>query len=425
MFRSIKNDWALFAGILMLVTAASLLTTLLTIRGAGIGFSTAQIGLIQAACPLGALLGSVYAPGLVGRVGHVRSFGALASVCSAAAVVHLMTDDPWVWGGMRFVAGLCFPGMFVIAESWLNAKATNASRAGLLAIYFVSTTSGNAIGPYLAGLPDADGGRLFGLASILISLCLVPLLISRNPAPEIVGGERMPIAKFLKITPMAVMGVLLAGAIASTFQVALPLYGLRLGLSTADATELLVIAALASALAQFPIAWASDRTDRRLVIAAAAAAGACVCLLTATGLFSGVWVRAGVALAAAAFLPMYSLCAAHANDQLTPGQMVAASGTLVFTYNLGVVGGSFSGPSMIGVLGPSGFMLLLATLSALMTALAVVRRRTTAAPVDTGRAHPLHPGAQASAMMGEAAAEAAAVTAPEPEPEAEPEGAPV
>ncbi|SBW12487.1 Transporter, Major facilitator superfamily (MFS) [uncultured Alphaproteobacteria bacterium] len=417
MFRAIKNDWALFAGILMLVTAASLLTTLLTVRGAAVGFSTAQIGLIQAACPVGALLGSMYAPGLVGRVGHVRSFGALASVCSAAAVVHLMTDDPWAWGAMRFLAGLCFPGMFVIAESWLNAKADNRSRAGLLAIYFIATTSGNAMGPYFAGLPDADGTRLFGLASILISLCLVPLLVSRNPAPEIVGGERMPIRRFLQITPMAVVGVLLAGAITSTFQVALPLYGLRLGLDAASATQLLVIAALASAIAQFPIAWASDHTDRRLVVAAAALAGAVVCLLIATGLFAGVWVRLGVALAAAAFLPMYSLCAAHANDQLTPNQMVAASGTLVFTYNVGVIGGSFSGPSMIGVLGPHGFMLLLAALSTLMAALAIIRRRTTAAPLDTGRAHPVHPGAQAGVVMGEAAAEAAAATvAPEPEP---------
>lgn len=403
MLRAFKNDWALFTGILMLVASASLLTTLLTIRGAAIGFSTAQIGLIQAACPLGALLGSIYAPRLVTRVGHVRSFGALASICSTAAVVHLMTSDPWAWGGMRFLAGLCFPGMFVIAESWLNAKAENRSRAGLLAIYFVTTTLGNAIGPYLAGIPDSEGTNLFALSSILISLCLVPLLVSRNPAPEIVDAERMPFRRFLRISPMALIGVLLSGAIASTFSVAMPLYGLRLGMDSGDATRLLVIAAVAGALAQFPVAWASDRTDRRIVIAGAALFGAAVCLATAAGLLDGRGLRVGVALIAAAFLPMYSLCAAHANDQLTPNQMVGASGTLVFTYNVGVVFGSFSGPSMIGALGPQGFMLLLATLSGLMAALAIVRRRTRAAPADTGRALPVHPGAQAVAVMGEAA----------------------
>ena len=61
----------------------------------------------------------------------------------------------------------------------------------------------------------------------------------------------MPIRKFLRITPMAVVGVLLSGAIASTFQVAMPLYGLRIGLDAAAATQLLVIAAIASAIAQF------------------------------------------------------------------------------------------------------------------------------------------------------------------------------
>ncbi len=421
MLRAFKNDWALFTGILMLVASASLLTTLLTIRGATIGFTTAQIGLIQAACPVGALLGSIYAPRLVTRVGHVRSFGALASMCSTAAVVHLMTNDPWTWGAMRFLAGLCFPGLFVIAESWLNAKAENRSRAGLLAIYFVTTTLGNAIGPYLAGIPDSEGTNLFALSSILISLCLIPLLISRNPAPEIVDSERMPFRRFMRVSPMALIGVLISGAIASTFSVAMPLYGLRLGMSSPDATRLLVIAAVAGALAQFPIAWASDHTDRRIVIAGAAIFGAAVCLVTSTGYLEGNMVRIGVALIAAAFLPMYSLCAAHANDQLTPNQMIAASGTLVFTYNLGVVFGSFSGPSMIGALGPQGFMILLATLSGLMALLAIVRRRSSAAPVDTGRAHPVHPGAQVVVVMGEAA-DAIVTDAPTPE---VPEPAPV
>ena len=403
MLRAFKNDWALFTGILMLVASASLLTTLLTIRGATIGFSTAQIGLIQAACPVGALLGSMYAPRLVTNVGHVRSFGALASMCSTAAVVHLMTNDPWVWGAMRFLAGLCFPGLFVIAESWLNAKAENRSRAGLLAIYFVTTTLGNAIGPYLAGIPDSEGTNLFALSSILISLCLVPLLISRNPAPEIVDSERMPFRRFMRVSPMALIGVLISGAIASTFSVAMPLYGLRLGMDSADATRLLVIAAVAGALAQFPIAWASDHMDRRLVVAISAIFGAVICLFSAAGIFDGAWVGVRVGLIAAAFLPMYSLCAAHANDQLTPNQMIAASGTLVFTYNLGVAFGSFSGPSMIGALGPQGFMVLLATLSAMMAALAIIRRQSSAAPTDTGRAHPVHPGAQVVAVMGEAA----------------------
>lgn len=73
---------------------------------------------MQACYPLGALIGSAVTPRLIERVGHVRSFGALASLCSIASIVHLITTDPWNWGAMRFLAGLCFPGLYVIAESW-------------------------------------------------------------------------------------------------------------------------------------------------------------------------------------------------------------------------------------------------------------------------------------------------------------------
>ncbi len=74
MIRVLKENWALFAGLLVLMAA--------NIRGASLGFSETAIGLMQAAYPLGALFGSAYTPKLVERVGHVRSFGALASLCS-------------------------------------------------------------------------------------------------------------------------------------------------------------------------------------------------------------------------------------------------------------------------------------------------------------------------------------------------------
>jgi MFS family permease len=114
MIRALRENWALFAGILMLMTANGLLLTLLTIRGTALGFPETAIGLIQAAYPLGALVGCTYAPRLVERVGHVRAFGALASLSSIAAIVHLISADPLAWGAMRFLTGFCFPGLYVI-----------------------------------------------------------------------------------------------------------------------------------------------------------------------------------------------------------------------------------------------------------------------------------------------------------------------
>ena len=111
-----------------------LLTTLLTLRGSGLGFSDSAIGLMQSGYPVGSLLGCLIAPRLIRQVGHIRVFAALASIASGAALVHLVTFDPWSWGAMRLITGFCFSGLYVVSESWLNGSSTNESRGSVLSI---------------------------------------------------------------------------------------------------------------------------------------------------------------------------------------------------------------------------------------------------------------------------------------------------
>jgi MFS family permease len=388
MIRALKENWALFAGMLMLMAANGLLSTLLTIRGASIGLSDTTIGLVQAAYPLGALLGSTYAPKLVVRVGHVRAFAALASLCSVSAIVHLVTIDAWSWGAMRFLAGFCFPGLYVITESWLNAKAENRSRAIVLSAYFVIQTLGASLGQGLAGLDDPGGARLFVLTSILISLSLLPLMISRNPAPEYVAPERLSVARLARISPVAISGAMLNGAAQAAFYVGVPLYGLARGMSVAEATLLLVVGTLSGAAAQFPIGWISDRIDRRFVIIMLSIASVGVSLALAADLF-GSNVYPAIGLIGAATLPVYSICVAHANDQITPSQIVPASGTLVLTLNVGVLLGAFAGPFSIGLAGPDGLVTLFAILGAVTAAVALVRGVRADAPDRTSTVQPI------------------------------------
>ncbi len=136
MKRALLDNWALFLGMGMLMVANGLLVTLLTIRGSGLGFSDLQISIMQACYPLGALAGTILTPKLIAKVGHIRVFSALASMVSVAAIAHLLTSDPVSWGAMRLLAGFCFPGLYVITESWLNAKTENGIRAQVLSLYF-------------------------------------------------------------------------------------------------------------------------------------------------------------------------------------------------------------------------------------------------------------------------------------------------
>src|SRR3954469_22728433 len=62
--------------------------TLLSIRGGLERFSPVEIGLVGAGFWIGLVLGSLRAGRLIRRVGHTRTFAALAAVASAAALLH-------------------------------------------------------------------------------------------------------------------------------------------------------------------------------------------------------------------------------------------------------------------------------------------------------------------------------------------------
>lgn len=384
MWTAIRSSWALFIGMILLMVSHGMLGTLLTLRAAGLGFGETVIGLVQSAYPVGAFIGCVVAPRLVARVGHVRTFASLASVASAAALVHLVTDDPWSWGAMRALFGFCFSGLYVVAESWLNGRASNENRASLLSIYFVIQTGGLAGGQFLLNLSSPDGVLLIVVASILVSLSLVPVLTSASASPPFVVPERISFGELFRLSPMGLSGALLNGIAQGALYVALALYGRALGLEAGATGALIAASALGGMALQFPLGRLSDRIDRRLVISGAAGLAIPICLgMVVKGGSPGslYLVYAGVALIGALTLPIYSLCVAHTNDYLRPSQVVAASGTLVLVLNAGIVIGPTLGSFMIERLGPTGLFLLLAGVQGLTVLSALFRLWHGKAPV--------------------------------------------
>ncbi|MCP9480769.1 MFS transporter [Shimia sp. CNT1-13L.2] len=392
MKRAFLENWALFLGMMMLMIANGLLVTLLTIRGSGLGFSEFTISIMQAAYPLGALAGTAIAPKMVEKVGHIRAFSALASLVSISAIVHLLTSDPASWSAMRFLAGFCYPGMYVITESWLQAKSENHNRAQILSLYFMIWMAGPAIGTALVAAPDPTGNMLFGVVSILISLAIVPLLLSGNKAPDYEVPDRMPVMKLYRVSPTAVAGNLISATAVAGWFIALPLFALAQGMSAAQASGALVVAMIVGAVVQYPVGWISDKTDRRLVLLGLGVigGGACLWMLVTPGPRAMV---IGFALLAGASLPMYAVCSAHANDQLKPSQIVPASGTMAFVLNVGQFVGILIIPNTVSIADGNGFLMVLAALCFMVSAVSLMRRVQEAAPEETG-------SLQAMAVLG-------------------------
>lgn len=391
--RAVLESWPLFLGMLLLMLSNGLMVTLVTLRATDLGFTQTEITFMQAAYPLAALFGCLVAPRIVAAVGHIRSFGALASLCSISALVHMVTADPYSWAAMRGLAGFCFPGLYVVSESWLNGRADNQTRAALLSVYFITQTGGAALGQMLLYIPDSEGNLLFVIVSILISLSLVPMLLSARQGQDFEAPARLSVAALFRISPLGLSVSFLSGLSQGAFYVGLGLFGVAIGLAGDQVGLLVAAGTLGGMLAQFPLGALSDRIDRRLVIAGAAALAFLASLALGLGsetLAPGGWLFGAIALMGAFMLPLYSLGVAHCNDRLAPAQMVAASGALVLVMNFGIVLGPLAGGLSITHLGAPALFYCLAVLQAATAVLAVTRLALGRRPVaETGTALPV------------------------------------
>ena len=99
-------------------------------------------------------------------------------------------------------------------------------------------------------------------------------------------------------------------------------------------------------------------------------------------------ILVGFAVIGAVTLPVYSILAAHANDQLSPGQVVPAAGTMAFLLQFGQVFGMLIGPNTLRLFDGRGLPLMLAVVGTVVVLIAVTRRVRSDAPEETGEVRP-------------------------------------
>ena len=211
MIAAVSSSWALLLGMAFLMIGNGLQGSLLGVRASIEAFPTTVTGLLMSAFYFGFLAGSILTPRLVIRVGHVRVFGALASLASTAILFHALFVNPATWGVMRLISGLCYAGLYVVAESWLNEKATNETRGQLLSIYMVITFSGMAFGQVLLNVGDPGRAGLFMLVSVLVSLAVIPILLSTTRGPAMEAPAPMGIREVYQASPTGVVSALMNG----------------------------------------------------------------------------------------------------------------------------------------------------------------------------------------------------------------------
>lgn len=396
MLTVLRNSWALLLGLMLLMLGNGMQGTLLGIRGGIEEFSTLQMSVVMSSYFLGFLFGSLMVPEMIRRVGHVRVFAALGSMISAVLIAYAAAPDWVAWAVMRVVIGFSFSGVYIAAESWLNAASTNENRGQAMSLYLIVQMIGIIAAQGLLNVGDPSGYILFVIPSILVSLAFTPILLSVSPAPAFDSTKRLSIISLFRASPLGCVGMFLLGGVFSAQFGMASVWGTQAGLTIREISIFVAGIYVGGLIAQYPIGWMSDRMDRRQLVLWLSVAGAVALMVPV--LYDAPFLVLLVigALAGGISNPLYSLLVAYVNDYMDKSNMAAASAGLLFINGLGAISGPVITGWVMAQVGPSGFFLFMAVLFAVLAGYTIWRmgrRRVT--PDASGGFAPLSPSVTA------------------------------
>jgi MFS family permease len=364
MLGTARSVGTLLLAIFMLMAGGGFLATLISLRLEAAGFPALVIGLVATAYFAGLVIGSVLAFSVVARVGHIRAFATFVSLFSATSLSYAILLDPMFWSLLRLIEGFCMAGVFICLESWLNERADTDTRGSILSFYMIALYAGQAIGQFLLNLGDAWPAMPFIAASILLSLAVIPVTLTRIAAPDLPEGRIMRLGPLYRTSPLGVVGAGATGMMMGAFYGLGAVFARGAGLSDAGTALFMSATILGGVALQWPLGRLSDLMDRRKVIFGAFVATLAICLaifLLAEGRHQ--LMLAGALYGGAAFA-LYPLCVAHTNDHLGSKQRVAATGGLVLVYSAGAAAGPLPGAALMDILGARGLFLFIALCAA-------------------------------------------------------------
>ncbi len=329
---------ALLFSVALLLMGNGLQGTLLPVRANIEAFSQLDIGVMGSVYFLGFAIGCYFGPYLVRRVGHIRVFTAMVAIASSVVLGHSLIIESTTWWIMRGLTGMCFAVLYLVIESWLNAKATNQNRGLIFSIYTIINLTVITVGQMLLITDSPQAFTLFALASVLISLAAVPVALTTAPAPPPVATVKIRLFRLYKLSPVGVMACLAVGLANGAFWSLAPVFAQEYLGGVENIAIFMSVVVIAGAIGQWPLGWLSDKIDRRKVIITstigAALAGGALTFLAPAFQTALMPLAFGFGFFA---LPLYALSVAHMNDFVDAEDFVEAAGGLLLVFAAGAV----------------------------------------------------------------------------------------
>jgi MFS family permease len=369
MDKILKNSWPLFLGVSMIVLAYGFQGSLLGVRAVQEKFSLTSIGFMMSGYFVGYFLGAKYITTIISRVGHIRAFAAFASIASAAILAHSIFVNPLTWFFLRLFTGVSMVSIYTITESWLNDRSSNKNRGSVLSLYMLIIYASMGIGMFLLNFSSPQNFEPFILISLLMSMALIPILMSKRKAPTFKKIQGMSLKELYETSPLGVFGAFNYGLVQAALFTMLAVYAASMNFSIFEISIVTFLLSMSGAISQWPIGKLSDMFDRRLVLIystfAAAFFGLCAIfsagqMYLPDGLASSkFWFYIFVILFAVVSLPMFAIILAYTNDYIPKEKFVVAGAGLQTAFGLGAMSGPFLCSMLMSFVGPNGFWMFL------------------------------------------------------------------
>jgi MFS family permease len=337
---------ALLLSVLMLIGGNSLVGIVTPLRARIEGFPDLAIGLLGSVYFAGMLAGTLAAPAIIRRGGHIRAYAAFVALAVVSVILMPVMLSQWAWLSCRALIGFVFAGLYAVIEAWINAKATNANRGALYALYQIANFAASASGQLALKPLGAGGYSAFAVAGALLALAIVPMAMTSVDPPAQPRSVRPRLIWLVRMAPVACFAVLAAGAANGALFALGPVFAVGIGMAATNAPLFTSSIVLGSALGVLPIAAISDRVDRRLVIAAVMIAGA-ACEVGLSRLTApGAWLLVLGFLVGLTTYSLYTLAVSLANDHGDPHDLIFISVGLLFIYCVAAI----AAPALASVL---------------------------------------------------------------------------
>jgi MFS family permease len=372
----------LLLGVALLLTGHGLQLALVPLRSELMGWSPTQIGFLSSLYFCGFIAGCFTIPGLVSRIGHIRTFACLVITLTAAILTLPIADFYAAWMVLRFLTGIAIAGSYLVIESWLNEQASPESRGSVLASYTVIVLVGLASGQLLINVAELDGDRLFMLSGILIVLAGLPVCLTRSAHPKPIPAAKFSPMLVVRTSRAATTGSIISGMVAGSVYGLGPVYGLQSGLEVLTISFMMSLTIAGGALSQFPLGRISDKLDRRYVIM--------ICMVSGSGIaFLALILPASLVpmlmfIFGACALPIYAVSLALANDNAKEGKFIELGTGLLMLNAMGSIVGPMIASQLMSRFGPQLFFGYHMVVLLLGTVLILFMIRTKEASLNQG-----------------------------------------